>query len=222
MTRLLITLLAFALAFIPTATSANGNGNAANTLEALDVYVSPPLLGTPHAPLGSKGRLERAVQFAAGRGVTVKIAVLNTYPRHIHNPRAAADKLRNFLNFSGVLVLVAPDGLGVSSDLLSGSDIDAIIAGARSHCNPSYVRCAVMAANASIPRVKAEESRANRNVAIFWAVMLVIFGLIIGGLIWFARRQQGHIVALWGDSEDGPIAPAAAARSLPPERPGSE
>lgn len=202
-TALIPFLAAVALsAFAPWPVSADSNGQVAQVLSTQDAYVTRSL-GVSSA---DKKRLEGAIAAAGRRNVTAKIAITTGYPHTYQSAQQAADALRNFVSLSGVLVLVTPKEMAVSSDLLSASDERAIVRSVRERCAAGYASCAIAAVNQSIPRVQATESAANRNAALFWAVTILLLGALIAGLVWYARRRQTALIASWRET-GGPPAP---------------
>jgi len=161
------------------------------------VYIAPAVIKAGHAAPPDINMLERVAGRAACRSITVKFALLPSYPKHFRTEQQAADGLAGNLGLSGVLILVTRSGLAVSSDLLSGRDETRLKQRAQPLCAESYARCAAVAAQASIPLVLATEASATRNVEIFWAVALAVFGVVIAALVLLARRRQARILATW-------------------------
>lgn len=190
---------------VPTTAPGTTKPNAAAeiVLSSGSVYIAPAVIAGGHASPRDILRLQRLAALAACRSVTVKIALLSGYPAHFPSEQDAAAGLDNNLNFSGVLVLVTPQGLALGSDLLSSSDIARITHKARPDCGINYSRCAVAAVRAALPRVAATQRAATRNVEVFWAVAVVIFGVIVAGLVLAARRRQQGIIAAWHAEEQG-------------------
>jgi hypothetical protein len=189
---LLVSLLLALL--LPAVAQADNNTTVLNTLNNGSVYVAPSVLSSGHAARGDAKKLQAAVDAAGSHGVPAKVALVMTYPSTIHSPEDGANHLRNLLDFSGVLVLVAPRGVGVSSDYLSSAEVRGLERRAGSRCASSYTACAVEAIQASVPKVQAQQATANRNVAIFWAVAVLVFGVLVGALVISARRRQGKLV----------------------------
>jgi hypothetical protein len=187
---------------------ADNNVTVANKLTNDAIYISPSVIAAGHASASDKGQLRRAVDAAGKSSVSVKVALVMQYPSNVKRPHDAADHLRNFIDFSGVLVLVSPHGIGVSSDYLSSAATARLERKAAPFCSRTYAECAVRAINASVPEVKAEVAAANRNVAIFWAVAVIAFGILITVLVLAARRRQLALIAEWGDRPDeAPVGP---------------
>lgn len=192
MTRLLVALSVLALALLPSYAFADTNSDVIAALATRDLYISPHVTAAHHVRPGDKNRLLSAIGEVSKKGVAVKVALVGHYPhtKDTRNPFDAADHLRNYLGFSGVLVLVSPTGMGLSSDYLSGKDVRQVVQGSQPLCTTSYASCAIAALQASVPRVKAEESGANRNVAIFWVIAAVLFAVLVTALIMSARRHR--------------------------------
>ena len=192
MTRSLIALAACLLALLPSIVLADKNSAVVTALTNADLYISPHVVNSGHVHTGDRHRLLSAIREVGSKGVPVKVALLGHYPnpKGQWSPFDAADHLRNFIAFSGVLVLVSPKGMGVSSDYLSSETVHQIVARSQGLCAGSYASCAIAAMRASVPGVKAEQSRANRNVAVFWVVAVVLFGILVAVLVWTARRRQ--------------------------------
>lgn len=214
MTRFLFLPLVLVLLLLSPVARADNNVTVVNKLTNDDVYVAPSVIAAGHAGNTDKSRLQRAVDDASKRSVPVKVALLTQYPRNLHNPHDAADRLRNFIDFSGVLVLVSPRGVGVSSDYLSNGDSLRIERQVTPACSSSYTACAVTAIQASVPLVQSEQAAANRNVAVFWAVAVIIFGILVAALVLIARRKQEALMASRdeGSPTELPAGPAPESR----------
>lgn len=196
---LLVLLIAAFAASLSTAHAAGKhvNGVVASQLTSVDEYIDPAELASNHARSGDNHRLESAIQAASSKGVSAKIGIVSTYPHHFSSPAEAAASLRNFIDFSGVLILATPKGLGINSDYLSVADTNRIAAQAQPRCAVSYTDCAILALNKTVPRIQAAQSRANRDVAVFWGVCVLIFGIIIAALVLWARRRQQEVIGRW-------------------------
>lgn len=184
---------------------ADNNVTVINKLTTDAIYISPSVIAAGHDSASDKGQLRRAVDAAGKSSVPVKVALVMTYPTKLKGPHDAAQHLRNFIDFSGVLVLVSPRGIGVSSDFLTSAATARLERKAAPFCTMTYAECAVRAINASVPEVKSQVAAANRNVAIFWAVAVIAFGVLIAVLVLIARRRQLALIAEWGD-RDGEVA----------------
>jgi len=199
--------------FVSQVARADTNVTVVNKLTNDSVYVAPSVIAAGHAGHADKDLLQRVVDDASKRSVPVKVALLTQYPHTLHNPHDAADKLRNFIDFSGVLVLVSPRGVGVSSDYLSNADSQRIERQVTSNCSLSYTGCAVKAIRASVPLVQTEQAAANRNVAVFWAIAIIVFGIVITVLVLVARRKQEALMASRDDGSPNELAAGPAPES---------
>lgn len=210
--RAVLAVMALLIA-IPSAALADNNITVLNKLNNDNVYIAPAVRAAGHAARGDAAKIQRTVDQAGKHGVPVKVALVMQYPSTIKSPEDGADHLRGFLDFSGVLVLVTPHGVGVSSDYFGAAYARKLERQAAPLCASSYTACAVEAVQASVPKVQAEQSAANRNVAIFWAVAVIVFGALVAVLVLAARRRQDQIVAesrvRAGDETPGSTAPEA-------------
>lgn len=166
------------------------NADAAQQLSLNDVYIAPEMFSKSYVHSGDDNRIKVATTDAAHRGVPTKVGILSHYPRTVHSPTAAAKKLRNYMDFSGVLILVTPEGIGISSDQLSSADIAAIERSVQPTCRREVADCAINAIHRAVPRVLAIQSEANRNAAVFWIVSVGLFGLVVLALVLLTRRQR--------------------------------
>lgn len=201
MSRSLITvaiLMLVWLAAVPGVTHAGKratNADAAQQLSLNDVYIAPEMFSRPYVHKGDARRLKVATTNSAHRGVPMKVGIVSHYPRGAHSPTGAAAKLRNYMDFSGVLILVTPKGIGMSSDQLSPTDISRIERSVGSQCKVEAARCATSAIHQAVPRVLAIQSEANRNAAIFWIVSVGLFGLVVLVLVLMTRRKRLEVIA---------------------------
>lgn len=180
--------LAALLMVVPTSW-AESNGTIAEKLGSQDVYITNHALPGGHLGPGDLGRLQREVNSAASQGVAEKIGILAHYSSHAHSPVQAAHLLRDFINFSGVLILVTPQGIGISSDALSSSELTSIAHQVAPLCLRSYADCAIAAGQKAAARVKTDNNNQFRSAAIFWVVILGLFGLLILAVVLFNRRR---------------------------------
>ena len=140
-----------------------------------------------------------ATRAAVDSGVPEKIGLVSKYPSKSSNTYAAADALRQFLDFAGVLVLVSPRGIGVSSDTLTLREIQYVERQARPRCLVSWSQCAVYAGQLAVKQTKADTSAANKSAAILWAVLLAVLAVIIGAAVFVFRRSRNRTA---GDLND--------------------
>jgi hypothetical protein len=162
----------------------------AGTLKGQSVVITPGAISGHLAVAADAGKLDAVVRTANAQGVTEKFLVVSKYPAGYSNPTDAAGALSNQIGLSGVLVLVAPDGIGVGSDLLSGGDRNKIAAQAGSCASSNVVPCAVLSGKAAIPLYKAQQAHQNtvNNIiaGIFGLVVLAILGLFV----WLGLRKR--------------------------------
>jgi hypothetical protein len=207
-----------ALASVPALAAHASSGGGSDTIVAAklsnqDEYIDPAELASSHTRPGDDARLLAVTKRAAKQGVPAKVGIISGYDKRIRTPAEAAERLRNYIDFSGVLVLVSPRGVGVSSDYLQSSATTAIAARVQPRCRASYTACAIAAVNATVPRIKSAQAGAYRDVAIFWGAAVAIFGVIIVALVLWARRRQQDVIGRWREE----AAPAGEQVSLPPE-----
>lgn len=187
---LLCLLLTFPARVIPAL--ADTNAQVAAALTSSDVYVARAMPSSAHVSSGDAQRLQAATHAAVNSGVPEKIAVVSHYPSKYSDPYAAARALRQFLDFAGVLVLMSPRGIGVSSDTLTFNEIQSIERKALPRCLTSYAQCALYAGQLAVNQTKADKSAANRSAAIFWLVLLAILAVIIAAVAFVVRRRQSR------------------------------
>jgi hypothetical protein len=185
---------------------ADGRGTNADTalnMSANQVYVAPEMEEKPYVHADDKDRMTQATTHIGSRGVPIKVGVIGHYPKGLRNPTEAAQKLRIYMDFSGIVILVTPKGMGISSDQLTNTEIARIEHRAGPGCRVEAGDCAITAMHMAEPLVLAHQSSENRNAAMFWAVSVGIFGLMIVGLIFLTRRKRGEV-------DDGALAPPPA------------
>jgi hypothetical protein len=170
---------------------ADTNQQVLTDLSTHDVYISDLLYLHHAARPADLNRLQSAVFAASKRGVTEKIALVWRYPANIHSAAQGAAGIRNFLDLQGTLILVSPQGVGLSSlgDLSTTQSAD-IAHRALPRCETQgFVSCAVLASQLAAAQASANHSSDYRNALIFWAVALGIFGLIVAGAVLWTRRR---------------------------------
>jgi hypothetical protein len=171
---------------------ADTNQQVLTDLSTHDVYISDVFYQHHLAARADLDRLQSAVYAAANRGVTQKIALVWRYPSNIHTAAEGAAGIRDFLDLQGTLVLVSPHGMGLSSsgDLSDGEGA-AIARRAWPRCAAlGFSGCAVYASQLAATQARANQSSDYRNAAIFWAIALGIFGLIVAGVVLWTRRRH--------------------------------
>lgn len=172
---------------------ADSNTTVLRALSAGDAYVTNTPPSSAHIAPGDQQRLQRQADLAHSRGADEKFALLSHYPSTYHSPAAAASALRHFLDFSGVLVLVSPAGIALSSDQLSTSEDTAIADAARPQClTQSWTACALFAGQRALTQVRADKNAAFRGATIFWLVLLAVIAalFVIAGLVIRGRRKR--------------------------------
>ncbi len=178
---------------------ADTNAQVAAALTANDTYVSKSLPPSAHVKSGDVQRLMDATRTAVNSGVPEKIGLVSHYPNKYNDTYAAAQALRQYLDFAGVLVLVSPWGIGVSSDTLTLQEIQSIERAARPHCLTSWTQCSIEAGQLAVKQTKADTSAANKSAAVFWLVLLAVLAVIIGAAVLFFRGRRNRAA---GDLKD--------------------
>jgi hypothetical protein len=171
---------------------ADTNAQVAAALTSNDVYISKAMPPTAHVSSSDAQRLLQATQAAVNGGVPEKIALVSHFPSKYANTYAAAEALRQFLDFAGTLVLVSPRGIGVASDTLTLNEIQSIERKARPRCLISYAQCSVYAGQLAVDQTKSDKSAANKSAAVFWLVLLAVLGVIIAAAVFVFRRRQNR------------------------------
>ena len=169
---------------------ADTNAQVAAYLTTHDVFVTHQALPSGALRGGARGPLQRQVDAAGRQQVPEKFAIVRSYPSNFHSPAQAAEGLRNFLDFSGVLVLVSPEGIGVASDMLSSAELSALTRQASPHCRSDYVACALFAAQTAAVQVRHSKNSAFHQAALFWLAFLIGFGLVVAVLLTAAARRR--------------------------------
>jgi uncharacterized membrane protein YgcG len=189
--KILLLVSALFAALVPSAAAlADTNAQVAAALTSRDVYVSSSMPASAHLSPRDVQRLQAATHAAVNSGVPEKIALVSHYPSNYSNTYAAAQALRQYLDFAGVLVLVSPSGIGVSSDTLTFNEIQSIETKARPRCLTSYAQCAVFAGQLAVKQTQADKSSANKGAATFWAILLVVLAVLIAAAVFVTRRRQ--------------------------------
>jgi len=194
--RLLVTAcVAVAALITPTTLWADSNTTVLQVLNNADVYVSNSVYQHHDAHPGDLHRLQAAADNAYNQNVAVKVALLEQFPSNIHTAAQAADNIRNFEDFSGVVIVVWPGGIGVSSDVMTSSEQATVVRQAAPLCAGSFTACAIAAVKDAIPIVKSEQSSAYRSAAIFWIVTFVVVALVIAAAVLYFRRRTSRTLA---------------------------
>ncbi len=166
-------------------------------LNSQNAYVSQSTIKAGKAQAGDVQRLEQEATAEANRGVPTKIAIFSQLPVNSAGvrmpPPLAARVIRRFLDFHGNLILVTPPGIyiAISSDKLSSAQEHDVALRAERQCHLAPVNCAIAASRNAADTYKSIVNNDNRNAAIFWLVVLLVIGGIIGLFVRRARKKQG-------------------------------
>jgi hypothetical protein len=180
------------------ASRADENAQVSIALQTKNVYISPQARVVGALASGDAQRLELQAAEASNAGVPEKFALLNTVPKRFYPIRgatqSAADALRNTTALTdGVLVLVWPHGIGVSSNRLSAGDIHRIEARTAPICSSSgFAACALSAGKEAVSLAQSRDQANNRSAALFWLAVLIILAAVVGSLAYRARRNRIH------------------------------
>jgi hypothetical protein len=186
--RSLILLFGVILGLLPAAVGAAGV-DIFTYLEHHDAYVSSKVIAAGHATKGDAARLDAQARTAAGKGVPEKFAILSSYPSN-YSAAQAADALRNSISFSGVLVLVAPGHIALSSDRLSQSEMNSIAAKAAPRCGvETYSQCALLAGQQAVARVRADQNSSGQSSGMFWLIVIAIVAVVAFFILPRSRRR---------------------------------
>jgi hypothetical protein len=196
-----------------------------DALNVNNVYISDLVYQHHEAQQGDEARLQAAVDAANNQGVAEKIALLQRFPSNIHTAAEAATNIGNFEDFTGVVIVVWPHGVGLSTDPLTDGEAAQIAREVAPYCTGSFTTCATAAADRVIPVVKSEKSNAYRSAAIFWVITLAILGVVIGGVVLFFRRRTAKTIASLGafslpTEPSAPEEPSAGVSFSGPDSPG--
>ena len=179
------------------ALAANDIRNVETVLNSQNVYISQSTITAGKAQAGDVQRLEQEATAEANRGVPTKIAIFTQLPVNSAGvrmpPPLAARIIRRFLDFHGNLILVTPPGIyiSISSDKLSSAQEHDVALRAERQCNLAPVNCAIAASRNAADTYKSIVNDDMRNAAIFWLVVLLVIGGIIGFFARRARKKQG-------------------------------
>lgn len=183
--------LAFVVALLVVPVAAGAAGvDVISVLQRHDAYVSPRIISAGHAHQGDSARLDTQARTAAARGVPEKFVILSSYPSTYANASQAADALRNTLSFSGVLVLVAPGQIALSSGSLTQSEMTAIARQAAPRCGAqTYTDCALFAGRGAVSQVAADHRSSSRSTGVFWLIVLAVLA-VVGFFAFTGRRRR--------------------------------
>lgn len=170
---------------------ASGTGdNPILVLDKANAFISTKFIAAHHASRGDVARLEGVARQEAGQGIPEKFALIETYPNYYSSLADAAHAVRSSLGFSGVLILVAPHALAISSDRLSRGEETTIAQNAWARCQPNhYVGCAVFAGEQAAQQALTDHQNAGRTSSFLWVVILAILGGLAFLIMRRARRR---------------------------------
>ncbi len=160
------------------------------------MYISPAVGLQGNIVSGDSQKLQTQVSSASNAGVPEKFAILKTVPHRFYPllgaSNRAADALRTTTGLSdGVLILIWPHGIGVSSSRLSSNDIRNIEAHAQPICaGLGYSQCAITAGLEAESLAKSRDDANNRKAALFWLGVLIVIGGVVAFFVWRARRNR--------------------------------
>jgi hypothetical protein len=168
------------------------------TLEHQNAFVSRKEIADGHARPGDLQRLESAAASSARQGVPEKFALVHTFPGT--SIAAAAHELRNTLGFSGVLILLAPGHLAISSDRLSDSEMNGIYQRAAPRCQAQgYTACAIFAGRQATAQVLADQQSSGHSSGALWLIVVVVLGGIALFALTGGRRRRGAAQSYFED-----------------------
>ena len=168
------------------------------TLEHQSAYISPNEIAAGHARAGDLQRLESAAAASARQGVPEKFALVHTFPGS--SATGAAHDLRNTLGFSGVLVLLAPGHLALSSNRLSDSEMAGIAQRAATRCQPQgYTACAIFAGQQATAQVLADQQTSSHSSGVLWLIVVIILAVIALFALSGGRRRRSAAQGYFGD-----------------------
>jgi hypothetical protein len=186
----LVTLAGIFLILV-TPARADTNSDVVKALTQGDVYITNQAPPQARIHAGDRQRLTQLTDQAASKGIPEKIAIVSQYPRRYANTAQATSALRQYLDFSGVLILISPRGVGVSSDVLTQSEDTAIARKVRPIClSQGYTACALHAGQLALNQGRADKNSAFHSAAVFWIVLLVILAVIILIVVLAMRARQ--------------------------------
>lgn len=179
------------------ALAANDIPHVETVLNSQNAYISPSTIKAGKAQAGDVQRLEQEATAEANRGVPTKIAIFTQLPVnsagvHMSTPLAARI-IRRFLDFHGNLVLITPPviNIAISSDKLSSAQEHDVALRAERQCHLAPVNCAIATSRNAADTYKSIINNDTRNAAIFWLVVLLVIGGIIGFFVRRARKKHG-------------------------------
>jgi hypothetical protein len=194
-----VLLAAWAAIGLSSSARADEAADAYNTLQTSSVYIAPGLQSAGHVRAGDASALQAQATASAGGGAPEKFALLTTLPKRLGTTsgatQRAADTLRQEVPLAGgVLVLIWPHGIGVSSGTLSRGQIESIERVAAPICHAAgYGACALAAGKAAESQVRSDQATTQRDALVFWSIVLLIIAALVGYFVWRAARLRRKI-----------------------------
>lgn len=172
------------------------NQDVVRALIQSDAYVTPERLPQAHLMPGDQAHLQAQADQANAKGIPEQFAIVAHFrPEVFRTAAQAATALRNVLDFSGVLIIVSPLGIGVGSDqLTAGQDRD-IEQAASPRCAVSYTSCAIFAGQRAVTLARADKNAAFHDAAVFWSAVLTAMALAIVVVVLFLRHRTRAILS---------------------------
>lgn len=198
------------------AVRAESNATVAVALQTGTAYISPQVKAAGRVHRGDLARLQLAAGASAKRGIPEKFVIVRHLPPNYgagKNAAAlAARGLRRLVGLvDGVMVVVWPRGLGLSSSRLDGATLRRIERRTSPLCRTvSYTACALQAGRAAIVSIGRREAAATRNAALLWFAVLLLLAAVIAWFVWRAARLQRRL----GAGQDALRAAAASTLAL--------
>src|SRR4051794_38946262 len=219
--RALIVALLLLAAAAPAAAQSpvpSGVNQLAETLAREGTYVSPQLAA--EVPVAAEARLQRQLDAASLRGVTLRLAVLDQVPlpyRALEDFTAALFAALQLPD--GILVVATPHGIAARTDRVSSAEVAQEIASARSIFErDGYVRALEAVADglvadalalgtpaAAMPAAAPAQApdrvfeRRGGTAGGLPVMLLIVLALVVAGCLWLARRlwqqQLGRVLA---------------------------
>lgn len=180
---------------------AESNATVAVALQTGTAYISPQVKAAGRVHRGDLARLRRAADASGERGVPEKFAIVRHLPSNYgaekNGAALAAQGLARLVGLvDGVMIVVSPRGLGLSSSRLDGTTLRRLERRFEPLCRAvSYTACALQAGRAAIVSIGRREAAATRNAALVWFAVLVLLAAVIAWFVWRAARLQRRLGA---------------------------
>ncbi|MGH2443035.1 MAG: hypothetical protein ACRDFX_07730 [Chloroflexota bacterium] len=182
---------------------ADSNVDVVRALNATDVYVTPQHISGAHISPGDAGRLQAQVSAAAAKNINEKFALVSHFPSHFKTAGQAVDGLRGFLDFSGVLILVAPTGIAISSDVITPAQQRQLIRREQPVCvSKGFATCAIAAGRRAEVLARSDSNSSFHDAAVFWIVLLLIVLASFGVAALALSRRRRHTSRNAGELRD--------------------